>query len=239
MTLQHVTCILPAHNEGEAIKATILEIDDQIGKLCKLTIFVSEDGSIDKTRDEVISAKSMVKQSQIILSEKADRLGYSKGVQRGICESETELLLFMDSDGQCNPSDFEKLLSAWSQNALVVGVRSPRADSVKRRIFSLSFKLVYELLGFPRLKDPSSPYILVERALVQEFGTCEWYLNYGFWWEFQARVAKLGLNVIEVPVQHRIRAAGDTQVYKASALPRIVKTHILGLFRLRNDLNRI
>jgi len=57
-------------------------------------------------------------------------------------------------------------------------------------------------------------------------------LEQGLWWEFTARATQLHLRVNEVPVHHRARSAGETQVYRLGALPRIGLSHILGLLTL-------
>ena len=64
-------------------------------------------------------------------------------------------------------------------------------------------------------------------------------LKQGFWWEFNARAKAAGLTIKEVPVAHRVRAAGETQVYKPSKVPGIAYHHICGLFTLRAELKAI
>ncbi len=232
-----VTCVLPAHNEGESIRQTLLEINNVIGSRVSLTIFVSEDGSSDETRDEVLSVSLAGLSSSIELSSPSNRLGYSKAVQRGIANSSSSLTLFMDADGQCDPADFEALLEAFEPGSVVVGYRNPRVDSFQRKLFSRLFGLAYRLLGFPSLRDPSSPYVLVETRAIESFSSTDWRLSFGFWWEFQARIAALGLPVVEVPVRHRPRASGETQVYRLRKLPDIIASHLRGLALLRQDLN--
>ena len=46
-------------------------------------------------------------------------------------------------------------------------------------------------------------------------------LSFGFWWEFQARISKKGLKVVEMPVEHRVRSEGKTQVYLLRKLPKL------------------
>jgi hypothetical protein len=58
----------------------------------------------------------------------------------------------------------------------------------------------------------------------------------GFWWEFSARSHAAGLVVREVPVRHRVRASGQTQVYRVTKVPRIAWEHLTALRRLRRDL---
>ena len=45
-----------------------------------------------------------------------------------------------------------------------------------------------------------------------------------------------GLKIVEIPVNHRNRLAGETQVYSLKKIPKIVVTHLLGLYKLNREL---
>jgi hypothetical protein len=94
------------------------------------------------------------------------------------------------------------------------------------------------MFGFPKLIDPSSPFVVAYLEDIKDISTKEFHLNYGYWWEFQARVASAGLSIVELPVRHRVRFAGETQVYTPSKLPKIVYSHLLGLNKLRHELRK-
>jgi glycosyltransferase involved in cell wall biosynthesis len=232
-----LTLVLPAHNEGESIRATLLEIDKVIQYTGLVTIFVSEDGSSDDTRSEVLETAKLAKNCQIVLAGPANRLGYSKGVLRGIKECNTQLIGFMDADGQCNPADLKSLIQKVEKGVVVVGYRNPRNDSRARIAYSKAFGVAYRLFGGPKRIDPSSPFIICYREDIQFLADTSPHLSFGFWWEFQTRIHKKGLNVIEMPINHRVRAAGETQVYSLCKIPRIVYTHVIGLYKLRKELN--
>jgi hypothetical protein len=71
---------------------------------------------------------------------------------------------------------------------------------------------------------------------VETLAKNEFHLAYGFWWEFQARINRMQLEVLEVPVTHRNRTQGKTQVYTLKKLPKIIQTHLVGLFKLKNEI---
>jgi glycosyltransferase involved in cell wall biosynthesis len=231
-----ITLVLPAYNEGESIRATLLEIDEKFQSNNKLFIFVSEDGSKDNTRSEVLDTAKIVKNAHVILAEPADRLGYSKGVLRGIRECRTELIGFMDADGQCDPSELEALIQKVQKGKIVVGYRNPRNDSKARIAYSKAFGFAYRFYGGPKRNDPSSPFVICYLDDIQFIASTTPRLSFGFWWEFQTRIHKRGIGVIEVPVNHRARAAGETQVYALTKIPKIVCTHLIGLYKLSREL---
>lgn len=235
MTLS-LTVVVPAHNEGAGIKRTLLELDLVAPKNFRLVIFVSEDGSSDNTRSEVDSASILAEFSEISLAPLAGRLGYSRAVIRGIENCETDLIGFMDGDGQCDPYDLANLLSRVTPGTVVIGYRNPRNDSRARIAYSKVFGVAYRLFGGPKMIDPSSPFIVCYRKDIDFLLATTPKLSFGFWWEFQLRVFKKGLKVIEVPVSHRNRLAGQTQVYSLKKIPKIVATHLYGLYKLNREL---
>ena len=231
------TCVIPAHNEAGGITNLILEIDSNIPLLARpFTIFVSEDGSSDDTREKVLEVSKYVKNCSVILSKSSARLGYSKAVQLGIRECKTQYICFMDADGQCDPSELGLLFDKLPKSGIVVGYRNPRADGLNRIIYSKLFGYAYRLLGGPKLTDPSSPFIFANTSEISFLSDKNHHLSFGFWWEFQQRIAARNLRVIEIPTSHRIRSTGETQVYTVRRLPAIIKSHVVGLWKLRKEL---
>lgn len=104
---------------------------------------------------------------------------------------------------------------------------------------SAAFGVPFRLMFRVRRADPSCPYLLIRReALGDVLRGSPGILPQGFWWEFSARVHAAGLRAAEVPVRHRPRAAGTTQVYKPAKIPGIAAEHLLGLLALRRDIAR-
>ena len=82
------------------------------------------------------------------------------------------------------------------------------------------------------MHEPSCPFVLMTRAaafrLVGELGA----MQQGFWWEFVARAYRRGLRIRELPVNHRQRAAGVTQVYHWRKMPAIFLKHVVAIFHV-------
>jgi len=238
-TKRTVAIILPTYNEGKSIFDTLVEIENSLISVDTyiFKIFVAEDGSSDNTRSEVqrFAVQSKI---QTILATESPRLGYSRGVQRAISENKEDILVFLDSDGQYDPNEIKILLGNLEEKLIVVGVRSPRNDSKLRIIYSNLFGFVYKVIFRIYLSDPSSPFIAANKKDIDFLSDSEIKLDFGFWWEFQARVASKKLKIKEIPVIHRKRIDGKTQVYVLSKLLKIVVTHLIGLLKLRKELNK-
>ena len=165
------------------------------------------------------------------------RKGYSRAVVDGLRATTADLVACVDADGQCDPRDLVRLVQALDGHDLVVGRRTHRADHWSRMLMSRAFRTVFSAFFSVPLHDPSSPYLLITRAgLDRVLASDPGILPQGFWWEFYARAAELGLDLAEIPVGHRTRSAGRTQVYRPTKIPRIALVHLIGLVRLRRQL---
>ena len=143
----------------------------------------------------------------------------------------------MDADGQYDPAEVKNLLKRLEPQKIVRGYRNPRVDSKLRKIYSSAFGIVFKSLFKIKLKDPSSPFIAAYKKDIEFIADVEPHLSYGFWWEFQARINRKGISFCELPVEHRNRTEGTTQVYTLRRLPKIAKTHLIGLVNLRKEIN--
>jgi glycosyltransferase involved in cell wall biosynthesis len=237
--IHDIDVVLPAHNEeasiGDVLREFYLVAHDRDG--IDLRLVVAEDGSSDGTRREVTSAAAAL---PVFLLPAAPRKGYSKGVLDGIIATSAPLVAFSDSDGQCDPADLAGLVAALGNHDMVLGYRNPRHDTFFRRAISWAFRVVYERIFPVRLRDPSCPFLVIrQESIPAVLRGHPGILQQGFWWEFNARAQAAGLSIVQVPVRHRARMAGNTQVYKLRKLPRIAGGHLKGLIELRRELRRL
>lgn len=230
-----VEIVVPVHNEALSIGGTLQEFHRVATRAGLDVLFhVSEDGSSDGTAQVVAD---LAHELPIILDSAPGRKGYSRAVLDGLQATTRPVVGFIDGDGQCDPADLRRLVDALEGADMVTGYRSPRADTRQRRAMSGAFGLVYQLLFRVNLKDPSNPYGLIRRPALDRVLTGRvGFLPQGFWWEFNARAAAAGIDVRQIPIHHRARSAGSTQVYTLKKVPRIAFEHIIGLWRLRRDL---
>lgn len=232
------TVVTPVHNEGDSIRGTLEEFFHFYeGTSFNISFIVSEDGSSDNSVEEV---NAVAENYPVILISEPVRKGYSKAVIDGLSQVETPLVSFIDSDGQCHPKDLQNLYNKFDGNNLVVGYRNPRRDSLLRIAMSKAFKFVFEKYFDLRLIDPSCPFFVTSREnLINILATPNiGILEQGFWWEFYARASSLGVKIVEAPIEHRVRAAGVSVVYRPTKIPVIAYKHIVGLRTLRNTLKK-
>lgn len=229
--------VVPVHNEGASIAGTLREFHGKVAGEAGIPVrfVVCEDGSSDGT---VPVLKALAGELPLELISDPVRKGYSRAVIDGLRATRSDWIACIDSDGQCDPADFARLAALCDGCDMVMGWRNPRSDPRVRRMMSGAFGMVYRRFFDVRLRDPSCPYILIRRpALEAILSGNVGILKQGFWWEFVARATTLGLRIREAPVHHRVRTAGTTQVYRPTKVPRIAWEHLLGLRRLRQELN--
>jgi dolichol-phosphate mannosyltransferase len=227
--------LLPVHNEAESIESTIRGIYEVLSPQIALRFIICEDGSRDCTK-EVLARLS--KGFPIKLLSSDERKGYSRAVIDGMKSLDADYLLCLDSDGQCDPKDFGKFWEARNRQDVAIGWRVDRRDSFFRKALSRAFYLVYQLLYRVPVHDPSCPYVLAHRQVIESVVPELGEMNQGFWWEFTARVHRRGFSLREIPVNHRSRSAGKTQVYRLDRLPAIGYQHCVALFRVWRQTRR-
>jgi glycosyltransferase involved in cell wall biosynthesis len=220
---------LPVHNEAKSIESTIRETDEVLSRRVAPRFIVCEDGSVDETR-QVLLRLSRTFPMKLVTGDQ--RKGYSRAMIDGMKAFEAEYLLCLDSDGQCDPKDFEKFWEVRDQQDVAIGRRVRRIDSLLRRTLSRGFYFVYQLCYRVPVHDPSCPFVLANRrvivSLLPELGE----MNQGFWWEFIARVHRRGFSLREITINHRSRSAGETHVYQLNRLAAIGYQHSLALLKV-------
>jgi glycosyltransferase involved in cell wall biosynthesis len=233
-----IEIVVPVHDEQETISRTISEFLAMADRRALgIEILVAEDGSSDGTR-AVVAEIVEGSHGRVRLTPPSPRKGYSRAIADACRTTDREVVVFCDGDGQYVPEDLPKLLEALSSGTIVAGARSPRRDSRARMLASEAFGLFYRLLIGVRMVDPSSPFVVAFRSDILRFLPQAPLLPQGFWWEFFARANAAGLRIAEVPVTHRPRDGGTTQIYRPWRIPRIALTHLVGLVKLRKELTR-
>ncbi|HUQ85577.1 MAG TPA: glycosyltransferase family 2 protein [Candidatus Limnocylindrales bacterium] len=223
--------ILPVYNEKDTIE-TVLKEWQQMLKQQKLSFsfVICEDGSTDGTKELL---KKLGKKFPIILSQKQKRRGYGGAVIDGIVAAKSEYILCIDSDGQCDPKDFTKFWDKKHKAPILIGHRTNRADPLQRKLFSKAFKQLFTFLFPNNIHDPSAPFVLFKKATVHPHIPYLRFLKEGFWWGFIGMCVKKNIAVHELPINHRERLNGSTQVYKSNKIFDIALRNILGLYKLR------
>ncbi len=229
--MDDLTVILPVYNEKDSLPLVLKEWKKILtGLRIPYHFLICEDGSTDGTK---IVLQHMKKRYNLILNQKNSRRGYSKALVDGIMSARTLFFLFIDSDGQCDPKDFPKFWKKRDRTPVLIGWRVIRVDPWQRLLFSSYFKLLFRFLFPNALHDPSAPFVLCRRKTILPLARYLTHLKEGFWWGFVGTCLKKHIAIAELPINHRARIKGETQIYKFSAIGQIAIRNSIGLFKLK------
>jgi glycosyltransferase involved in cell wall biosynthesis len=145
-----VAIIIPAYNEGKAIKDTIKAIP----KHFRFIICV-DDGSSDDTAEQIAETRAELVRHPINLGQGA---AIQTGIEFALLDSTVQYFVTFDADGQHRIEDVEKMLSHIKKHKLdiVLGSRflgnAENISAKKRRLLKLAVKFTNFTTGV-RLTD--------------------------------------------------------------------------------------
>ncbi len=229
--MKSVSILLPIFNEKKSLLHVVSAWNSfMIENAISHEFLMCEDGSTDGSKELIIELE---KKYPVVNLSTDDRRGYGGGVIAGLNAANNDLILCIDSDGQCMPDSFMDLFRLVDSCDVVIGIRSPRNDPLIRKIYSRLFFFLFQLLFFSQIKDPSCPYVLARKEVYARLMPKLAYMREGFWWGFIGAAIKENLKILQAPIVHYKRYDGSTVVYKPSKMPAIILRNIKGLFLLR------
>lgn len=216
-----VEVLMAAHNEEGAVGAVVRRCRETLGE--DVDIVVVDDGSADGTALEAESAGARV----IRLPRNG---GKGAAMRRGIAETRADWLVFIDADGQDDPTEIPLLLAECSEEvALVNGSRFlgelregsiHPANRVGNRVLT---RLFASLFGQP-VTDSQAGFRVVRGEVARSLqlrGS-----EYEFETEVMGRLLRDGCRIVEVPVTRSRRAAGRTDFRRVRNGLRILGTMV-------------
>jgi len=192
-----VVVVIPALDEEEAIGAVVAEIPSGTGD-----VIVVDNGSRDRTPEVARGAGARVVREP--------RRGYGQACLAGIAAApEAEIFAFLDGDRSDYPRQLPEILGPLlaGQADLVIGSRrlgrsAPGAHPWHAVMGTrLCVALMNRLLG-TRATD-LGPFRAITAAALRRLGMAD--RDFGWTVEMQAKAARCGLRVVEVPVDYRPR----------------------------------
>jgi glycosyltransferase involved in cell wall biosynthesis len=224
---QHpISVILPAYNESDIIEEVVISYYKEIGSKLKIDLVIAEDGSIDGTREKLLSLKERI--PMLLLSDH-NRKGYAKGVADALRSCHSTWIFFSDSDGQYLPGDFWPLWQKRHGNDLIIGRKINRREGMYRIVLNKGFHFILNLLFGYDLHDSDCGFRLIRREAVSAVINDVKYLKYSFWSEFTVRCCSRGFRMSEIPINHNPRKHGNSHIYTPSRLPMIILRQFRGL----------
>jgi len=204
--MSSISIIIPALNEEEPIGGVVRE--------CFATglpneVIVVDNGSTDRT-----AARAREAGARVVTAPR----GYGRACAAGVgaLSPECDVVVFLDGDGSDVPAFMNQLVDpvARGTHDFVIGSRTrghrePGSMNLQQIFAGRLAGLILRLLYGVRYTD-MSPFRAIRRDALQQLGMRE--QTYGWNLEMQMKVARGGLRILEIPVNHRRRAGGESKV---------------------------
>jgi glycosyltransferase involved in cell wall biosynthesis len=204
--MNRVSVIIPALNEEEPIAGVVREV---AATKIPADIIVVDNGSTDQTAHRAREAGARVV--------KAPR-GYGRACAAGVAalRPECDIVVFLDGDGSDCPEFMNQIVDpiAHGTHDFVIGSRTRG----QREVGSMNLQQIVSgriagwlmsILYGARYTD-MCPFRAIRREALEKLGMRE--QTYGWNLEMQMKAARAGLRILEVPVNHRRRAGGESKV---------------------------
>lgn len=156
-----LSIILPAKNEAEGLRSFLPRLRKQYPKA---EIIVVNDGSTDKTAEVCFS-------NGVYVVNHPYSIGNGAAIKSGARHASSEVMVFMDADGQHQPEDIPKLLKHIENGYdMAVGARGGESQASKARGFGNAFynRLASYMTG-REIKDLTSGFRAVKSTKFREF----------------------------------------------------------------------
>jgi glycosyltransferase involved in cell wall biosynthesis len=204
--MSSVSVVIPALNEEEPIAGVVREV---AATKIPAEIIVVDNGSTDRTAERARAAGARVV--------KAPR-GYGRACAAGVraLSPECDIVVFLDGDGSDCPEFMHLLVDPIlaGTHDFVIGSRTrghrERGSMNFQQIFAGRIAgLILRLLYGVRYTD-MCPFRAIPRSALEGLSMKE--ETYGWNLEMQMKAARAGLRILEIPVNHRRRAGGESKV---------------------------
>ena len=201
-----ISVVVPVKDEAGNVAPLAREIAAALAGEAYEILFV-DDGSRDGTDGALMTLKSEIPALRVLSHGR--NLGQSRGIRSGVQAAKGGIIVTLDGDGQNDPADIPKLLSALRADpevAMVSGVRIRRQDSASRRWASrLGNGFRRALLG-DGASDTGCGLKAFRRSVFLELPYFDHIHRF-----LIALVQREGGKVAFVPVRHRPRLTGSSK----------------------------
>jgi dolichol-phosphate mannosyltransferase len=203
MQPKQLSVVVPVRNEQDNVSSLIAEIDAAL-KIEHEIVYV-DDGSTDATFFTLKTLQNEYKQLRVIRHETS--CGQSTAVRTGVKFAKYDWIATLDGDGQNDPADILKLLSALTDGIDLVGGnrRASRRDTWIKRMSSVIANGVRSRMLKDDTPDTGCGLKLFKRDAFLDLPYFDHMHRF-----LPALIKRQGGKIISVPVSHRNREHGKS-----------------------------
>ena len=202
-----LSVVFPAYNEEKNINKTITDCLAYLAEnFDDYEIIVVNDGSTDNTAGETQNLIDTNKKIRLINHEV--NMGYGTALNTGLEAASRDYIFFMDSDGQFDITELEKLMPYLKESHIVIGYRIQRADSFIRTLNAYLYGLYIRLFFGLNVKDIDCAFKIFPKSAFDKVKPIR---SRGALYsaELLIKFRKYGFSFSEVGVNHFPRSYGE------------------------------
>jgi dolichol-phosphate mannosyltransferase len=206
--------ILPTYNEKENIVELIQTIFATLEPLnLDFQVVVVDDNSPDGTAEAVRQGFSH--NGQVKLCVRTEARGLATAIRHGIDHSDGDILVFMDTDFNHDPTIIPQMIKFLEYYDLIIGSRFVMAGGMEDRFRQFSSRIynygIRLLFGTP-IHDNLSGFFSIYREKLEAMDLDQIYYGYG---DYFIRLLMMAHNrdyqMLEIPVFYRLRLHGHSK----------------------------
>ncbi len=226
-----ITAFFPCHNEQENVRRVVsraVEVLAEIG--ADFEVIVVNDGSKDATgaiADEMAEQDERVR----VVHHPGNR-GYGAALQSGFKAAKKEFTFYTDGDGQFDIAELPALIALMDEYDIVSCYRRRRQDNLMRRINGWGWTKLVCLLFHMRVRDIDCAFKLYRSEIFDNIEMVSTGALIDT--EILARSIRKGYRVVQRPVNHYPRSAGE----QSGASPAVILRAFRELLKLRRRILR-
>jgi len=202
MTIENISVIIPAKNEGKNIGKLISILKQSYAGF---EIIVIDDGSTDDTA-------AVAKNAGAKIYSHPYNMGNGAAIKSGIRMASGDVLVFMDADLQHDPEDIDAMLSYFPEYDMVVGARSKKDQaSLGRALGNKMYNWLASYVTRFKVQDLTSGFRAIKSDIAQQF----LYLlpnAYSYPTTLTLAVLRTGRTLKYIPIKVEVRKTGKSNI---------------------------
>ena len=205
-----LSVVIPVYNERQTIEQLLAAV--VASPIKEKEIIIVDDFSRDGTR-ELLPALAGKYSAKLVLHDKNQ--GKGAAIRTGLKASTGDVVIIQDADLEYDPKDYTRLLEPIEkgQADVVYGSRFLNKDGFAHaphrlnRLANRFLTVLSNLLSGFSLTDMETCYKMIRREIVAKITLEE--NRFGFEPEITAKLAKLNIRLLEIPISYHGRTHGE------------------------------
>ncbi|MBM4044690.1 MAG: glycosyltransferase family 2 protein [Planctomycetes bacterium] len=218
-----ISVFFPVYNDEATVEMLVTTVRGVLeGVTNDWEIILVDDCSPDRSgeiADRLAAADSRVR----VIHHEANR-GYGGALRSGFSACTKDLIFYTDGDGQYDVKELPLLLERIEEADVVNGWKIKRGDRFYRKFIGRIYHHTAKILFGLRMRDVDCDFRLMRRKVID---TIRLESNSGvICVEMMTKIFGSGFTVVEVPVHHYPRVAGQSQFFRFGRIMKVCR----GLF---------